>query len=82
MNGVVTRVLSWHECSVSSASRAVRVAFSGFHSECRVRVICNGGLTTMVTSLAAGEENIELFIALSASRFRADEFWGRAAEER
>jgi hypothetical protein len=80
-NGVVTRVLSWHECSVSGASRTVRVAFGGFRSECRVRVICKSRLTTVVTSLAPSEEDIELFVTLSAGGFGANEFWRRATEE-
>jgi len=80
-NGVVTRVISRHERGVSGAGRAVRVAFSGFLSECSVRVVCNGGLTTVVTSLAPNEEDIELLIALSACGFGTDIVWGRAAEQ-
>ena len=47
-----------------------------------MRVICNGGLTAVVTFLASGEENVELFIALSASGLGTDEFWWGATEER
>lgn len=36
----------------------------------------------MVTSLAPGEEDIELFVALPASVFGASEFWQWATEER
>jgi hypothetical protein len=35
----------------------------------------------VVASLAPGEENVELFVALSASGFRTDGPWGRATEE-
>ena len=84
-NGIVTRVASWHECSICSTSRAVRVAFNGFRSECKVREICNGVLTTVVTSLAPSEEDVELFITLPAGGFRSIRACGirwRATEER
>lgn len=45
-------------------------------------VIGNGGLTTVVAFLAPSEEDIELFVALSAGGFRADGFRWRATEER
>ena len=45
-------------------------------------MICNGELTTVVTPLAPGEEDIELFIALSARGFGTNEFWWWATEER
>ena len=81
--GVVSRAPSRHECSVSSASRAVRVAFSGFRLGRRVWVIYNGGLlTAVVTFLAPSEEDVELFIALSAGVFRAGGTWWGTTEER
>jgi len=46
-------------------------------------VICNGGLlTAVVTFLAPSEEDVKLFIALSASVFRADGAWRGTTEER
>jgi hypothetical protein len=44
-------------------------------------VICKDGRTTVVTSLAPGEEDVELLVALSAGGFRADEVWWRTTEE-
>ena len=48
-----------------------------------MRMICNGGrLTTVVTFLAPSEEDVELFIALSAGMLRADGTWWGTTEER
>ena len=45
-------------------------------------MICNGELlTTVVAFLAPSEEDIELFIALSAGVFRADGTWWGTTEE-
>ena len=44
-------------------------------------MICNGGLTTVVAPLAPSEEDVELFIALSAGGFRDDGIWWWATEE-
>ena len=44
-------------------------------------MICNGGLTTVVASLAPSEEDMELLIALSAGGFRAKGTrWGATEE--
>jgi hypothetical protein len=45
-------------------------------------VICNGGLTTVVASLAPSEEDVELFVALPAGGFRADGIRWWTTEER